>query len=208
MALPICRLPIWSSIKAKMTTSQSASGTSPLSSRAACGIALRIACCLSSAFLLYGCGTSPPPFPPMPSDESPPVIALPPAPFAEKITPAVPEEETSAPLSEENNIFFPVRSAIVSDKGEEKLRLHADRLKWDRKETVLLVGHSDDQGSRNYNLAITEERLMAVEKSLRSYGVSLRQIRRNRSGSVKNPPSCTTSECRQQMRRVELVYSR
>ena len=144
----------------------------------------------------------------MSSDETPPVIALPPAPIAKKITPAVPEEETSAPLSEENNIFFPVRSAIVSDTGKEKLHLHADRLKLDRKETVLLVGHSDDQGSRNYNLAITEERLIAVEKLLRSYGVSVRQIRRNRIGSVKYSPSCPTGECRQQMRRVELVYSR
>ena len=110
-----------------------------------------------------------------------------------------------APVAEENNIFFALRSATVDDAGKEKLRQHADRLKSNRKERVLLVGHSDDQGSRNYNLAITEERLMAVQKLLRSYGVTARQIRRNRSSSAKTRSPCASKACQQQMRRVELV---
>ncbi|MBS1229371.1 MAG: OmpA/MotB [Proteobacteria bacterium] len=206
MALPLFRLPIWSSSKAKMTTKQLASWSSHLPSRDARHVAWRIACCLSSVLLLYGCST-PPPLTLMPSDQPPPVTTVPSAPLAEEIPPSAPEKEPTAPVSEENSIFFALRSAIVSDTGKEKLRLHADRLKLDRKETVLLIGHADDQGSRNYNLAITEERLMAVEKQLRTYGVPLRQIRRNRSGSVKHLPSCTTNECRRQMRRVELIYS-
>lgn len=208
MALPLFRLPIWSSSKAKMTIKQLASRTSYLSSRDARRVAWRIACGLSSVLLLYGCST-PAPIASISPDEPPPVITFPYTPLVEEITPSVPETESTAPVLEENNIFFVLRSAIVSDTGKEKLRVHADRLKLDRKKTVLLVGHADDQGSRSYNLAITEERLMAVEKSLRHFGVALRQIRRNRSGSgsVKNPSSCTTNECRQQMRRVELIYS-
>lgn len=187
-----------------MTNEQAASGAS----RDAVRIALRTVCYFSSALLLYGCST-PPSIVPIPSDEPSPVVAVLSAPLVEVPVPAppVPEEATHSPVSEENNIFFAPRLVIVDDMGREKLQRHADRLKSNHKEIVSLKGYSDNQGSRNYNLAITEERLVAVEKLLLSYGVSARQIRRNRSDSVKPPPLCTTTECRQRMRRVELVYS-
>jgi len=131
-----------------------------------------------------------------------PVIAVIAAPPAENAL----VEQTIVPVAEEDNVFFALRSVMVSDTDKEKLRQHANRLKSNRRERVLLVGHSDDQGSHNYNLAITEERLMAVDKLLRTYGVSARQIRRNRTGNVKNRNPCATNDCLQQMRRVELVY--
>jgi OOP family OmpA-OmpF porin len=110
-------------------------------------------------------------------------------------------------LVEENNVFFRIRSALISAEDQEKLKRHAERLKADRRTTVTLVGHTDELGSRSYNLALTEERLSAVSKQLRSYGVSPRQIRRNRLGSVRRHAGCTTDECRDRMRRVELVHS-
>ena len=206
MALPICRLPICSGIKAKMTNKQLASRTSHLSSSDVWHITLRIACCLSSAVLLYGCST-PPPITPIPSDEPLTVVTVSSVAPAASVNPPVVAVEAMAPLSEENNVFFALRFATIDDTGKEKLQRHADRLKSNRKQTVMLVGHSDHQGSRNYNLAITEERLVAVEKLLRRYGVSVRQIRRIRTSSVKNSSSCTTNQCRQEMRRVELVYA-
>lgn len=110
-------------------------------------------------------------------------------------------------VPEENNVFFALRSAFISETQKDKLLRHAARLKLNRKEIVLLVGHSDGQGSRNFNVAITEERLAAVEQLLRRYGVSISQIRRNRSASVRGTNRCSTEVCRQQMRRVELVFS-
>jgi outer membrane protein OmpA-like peptidoglycan-associated protein len=132
------------------------------------------------------------------------VVSLPPVAIT---SPPVSEETPVIPVSEDDNIFFLVRSAAVDDAGKEKLRQLADRLKLDRKETVLLVGYTDDRGSRSYNLALTEERLTTVGKLLRTYGVPARQIRRNRIGRVAPPGSCSTDACRQQMRRVELVHS-
>jgi len=177
-------------------------------SRDAVRIALRTVCYFSSALLFYGC-SMPPSIVPMPSDEPLPVVAVSSTSLVEVPTPAPPvsEKATHSPESEENNIFFAPRLVIVDDMEKEKLQRHADRLKSNHKEIVSLKGYSDNQGSRNYNLAITEERLMAVEKLLLSYGVSPRQIRRNRSDSVKAPRPCTTPECRQRMRRVELEYS-
>ena len=50
---------------------------------------------------------------------------------------------------------------------------------------VTLVGYTDGLGSRNNNLAITEECLTAGSKWLRAYGVSPRQFRRSNIGHLK-----------------------
>ena len=71
---------------------------------------------------------------------------------------------------------------------------------------LILTAHADDSGSRNYNLAIAEDRLMAVYKLLRSYGVPAKQIRRNRINGAKRPQACQSAVCQLQMRRVELIY--
>ena len=202
MALPICRLPRCSNNK--MTNKQTTSGRSKRPSRDTARIVSRIACCFSTALFLCGCSTQQP-LAAIPPNEPPPASAVVAAPPAENLTPPAPTDKPMAPLAEENNIFFALRSAAIDDAGKEKLRQHAERLKSNRQQSVLLVGHGDDQGSRNYNLAITEERLMAVQKLLRSYGVSARQIRRHRSSGAKTRPPCASKACQQQMRRVELV---
>ena len=120
---------------------------------------------------------------------------------------AAPVKAPVPPIDEAGSVFFASRSAWIDASGQQKLRAVADRLAGNRRATVLLIGHSDGQGSRSYNLAITEERLTAVGKLLRRYGVSARQIRRNRVGSVRNTPDCQDEACWQQARRVELVVT-
>ena len=166
---------------------------------------LRVASAGLAACLLLGCGTPQPVADPSP--EPPPAAVPVSAPAAEAAAPPVADAALPTPLVDDNNVFFASRSARIDDAGKEKLREHAGRLIQDRQARLTLVVHNDGQGSRSYNLAISEERLVAVEKALRSYGVSSRQIRRNRSVGLKNPPRCTNDECRQQMRRVELIYS-
>lgn len=159
----------------------------------------RIAGVSFAAVLVYGCSAPQP----IPLKEAPlPAIAVVSAPPAENVSPVFAVVQAIIPVADEDNVFFALRSATIDDVQKEKLRRHADRLKANRKERVLLVGHSDNQGSRNYNLAITEERVMAVQRLLRSYGVPARQIRRNRSAKLR----VACAACQQQTRRVELVY--
>ena len=120
-----------------------------------------------------------------------------------EVAPALaPEPEQIA----ENNIYFESGSTTVDVRGKIKLRIHADRLKADRDNRVTLVGHTDDLGSRNYNLALAEQRMLAVSQWLRKYGVHRKQIRRYRGDGERVPSSCKSAECRQSMRRVELVF--
>jgi len=127
----------------------------------------------------------------------------------EPSTVASPEEKSSpvtATVDEDNNVFFDRGATTVNEREKEKLRQHASRLKQNPKTHITLTVYSDDLGSRNYKLAVAEERLMAVSKLLRSYGVLSRQIQRNRSASVKNSSACSTNDCLRLKRRVELVY--
>ena len=129
---------------------------------------------------------------------------VPAAPAAADPTPA----QIEAPsVDEASNVFFALRSVWIDMAGQQKLRDIADRLTGNRRATVLLIGHSDGQGSRSYNLAITEARLTAVGKLLRSYGVAARQVRRNRVGSIRSAPECNDEACWRKARRVELVIT-
>lgn len=129
-------------------------------------------------------------------------------PVAEAVPPTESESARNVSDIEESRVFFETGSTTVSNEEKAKLRQHADRLRNNPKIYVTLTGFADDLASRNYRLALSEARLVSVSKLLLSYGVSSRQIRRNRSASVKNSPACTDSNCLQQKRSVVLVYSR
>jgi outer membrane protein OmpA-like peptidoglycan-associated protein len=166
---------------------------------------VRACTCLLAALALAGCST-----PPASRADSLPAATTTPPPAAQaddEGTEAAESSENPDPaVIEANNVYFQLRSTAVDEAGKLKLREHADRLKQNPKERVTLIGHMDDLGSRNYNLAITEERLMAVNRQLRAFGVPARQIRRNRAASESSSTPCRNEACRALMRRVELKY--
>lgn len=111
-----------------------------------------------------------------------------------------------AAVDDENSVFFALGSTQLDAAAEEKLKLHAHRLKDDPKLVAALVGYTDDRGSPSYNLAIAEQRVSAVHSQLRRYGVRPSQIRRQIGGRLKLAVTCRSEECRRKMRRVELEY--
>lgn len=108
---------------------------------------------------------------------------------------------------EENAIFFATASSRIDAEGERKLERHAARLRADPRLTVTLIGHTDNLGSSSYNLAIAEQRTAAVARALIGQGVRRAQIRRYGVGDEKAADHCRPATCRQQMRRVDLIYA-
>ena len=152
--------------------------------------------------MLLGCGTSAT-LPPEPSPQPSP------GPSLAADTPLAVETDSVAP-DEANSIYFATGAARVDRFGEQKLRLHAARLKANPAQMVTLAGYTDDMGSRSYNLVMAEQRIDAVARLLRSYGVAKKQIhpvRRYGRGPGQQGLPCRTAVCRQKMRRVELIYS-
>jgi outer membrane protein OmpA-like peptidoglycan-associated protein len=165
-------------------------------------------CSLLAALVLAGCATrsAPPaqPGPALPELTTPEASPAPPTPT---INPAVvAEAKVIAAVDGENSIFFALAETDVDEAGEQKLRLHAARLKEDNKLRVRLVGYTDNQGSRSYNIALAERRVKAVYDLLRKFGVSSLQLRHTSVGGEMANKSCRSAECRNLMRRVELQY--
>lgn len=112
-------------------------------------------------------------------------------------------------LDRENVIYFPPRLATIDKSGINKLKNCAERLKQDSRLDITLIGYSDESGSKSYNLAITEQRIGTVSSVLKSFGVKAKQIRKNRSNSVKSATQkCHTEDCHQQMGRIEFLCGR
>lgn len=108
--------------------------------------------------------------------------------------------------SDENSIYFGTGASEVDLSGQQKLREHALRLLKNPETVVTLIGHTDNLGSRSYNLAIAERRIVAVRSLLRAHGAAKHQIRGYALGNEKSDRICKAAKCRQNMRRVELSY--
>ncbi|MBV5337749.1 MAG: OmpA family protein [Deltaproteobacteria bacterium] len=106
----------------------------------------------------------------------------------------------------QNSIYFSFGKSEIDNSGMKLLRQNATRLKENPLQTVTLAAFTDNLGSRSLNLAIAEERINIVVSTLRSLGVSRKQIRRKSAGLSRLSSACSTASCRQRMRRVELVY--
>lgn len=150
--------------------------------------------------LLAGCAGQP-------SAPTQPTTEATPSADRSKVTkPRVAEAAATAALDSEHNIFFKDDELRLDPEDNQKLQRHAQRLKDNPKLRVTLVGYADDQGSRAIQLAKAEQRLDAVFQSLRRMGVPVRQLKRYPVGREKTSPGCNTADCRDNMRRVELVY--
>ncbi|MBN8514862.1 OmpA family protein [Accumulibacter sp.] len=164
----------------------------------------RCASVLAIALSLSGCGA----LPWQSQEESKAQSPAPPAMTAQEKTAATLEQKVIAAANQvENNIYFSLGGVTVSSRERAKLQQHAAYLKENPETSVTLIGFTDDLGSRNYNVAIAEQRVAAVRKLLRAYRVPGGQIRRYSVGSEKTPKTCKTEECRRKMRRVELRYA-
>lgn len=115
------------------------------------------------------------------------------------------DEKTDTATIDEFNIFFNPGDTEVDIAGQVKLRRHADYLKMNPKKKLTLVGHTGDSGSRSFNLAIAEQRILSVRKLLNSYGVSPRLFRPHSVIKDRIPANCKSIDCSKMAHRVELV---
>ncbi len=152
--------------------------------------------------LLAGCAT------PKPQTETspPPKAIAAPVPATVTAEPTHTEAQVIAAVDVPNSIFFARGSAEINAIGKVALRDHAERLKVDSKIRIVLLGYTDDLGSRAYNLAIADRRVNAVFAELRRLGVQPMQMKRSSLGTEKLSKSCISEDCRRLMRRVEIEY--
>ncbi|MEC8500334.1 MAG: peptidoglycan-associated lipoprotein Pal [Pseudomonadota bacterium] len=108
----------------------------------------------------------------------PPVAAAPveevqePEDFAEDgVTPL---DANGRPLS--RNFYFGYDEAILNPADLAALEMHAQILRRNADKRVVIEGHCDERGTREYNLALGERRANVVASFLTSAGVRSRQV--------------------------------
>ena len=76
-----------------------------------------------------------------------------------------------------DRVFFATNESILTTASRETLRAQAAWLRKNSKITVVLEGHADERGTREYNLALGERRANAAKDYLMTYGVSSDRIK-------------------------------
>lgn len=72
--------------------------------------------------------------------------------------------------------YFEFDRAVIGPDDLASLEMHATVLRNNRDRSVVIEGHCDERGTREYNLALGERRADAIRSYLTSAGVSPRQI--------------------------------
>ena len=75
-----------------------------------------------------------------------------------------------------DRVFFATNESILTTKSRETLRKQAAWLRQNSSVTVIVEGHADERGTREYNLALGERRANAAKDYLMTYGVSSDRI--------------------------------
>ena len=76
-----------------------------------------------------------------------------------------------------DRVFFGFDRSNLSAEAVKVLRVQADYLKANPEKKIVVEGHTDDRGTREYNLALGERRAVAVKNYLISRGIDANRIR-------------------------------
>ena len=102
-------------------------------------------------------------------------------------------------------LLFASDSAILTPTLEDDLRAIAGNLSSYPASTVLVVGHTDDSGTNEYNLDLSERRANSVAWVLESSGVAPTRLEPQGLGETQPIAANITEEGKAQNRRVELI---
>jgi peptidoglycan-associated lipoprotein len=75
-----------------------------------------------------------------------------------------------------DRVFFATNETVLTTASRETLRAQATWLRKNSNINVVLEGHADERGTREYNLALGERRANSAKDYLMTYGISSDRI--------------------------------
>lgn len=106
-----------------------------------------------------------------------------------------------------DRVFFAVDDSSLSQEAQATLMQQAEWLMNNPEYNALIEGHADEQGTREYNLALGARRAAAVKEFLVAQGVSPARIRTISYGKERPVALCSDESCYSQNRRAVTVIS-
>lgn len=106
-----------------------------------------------------------------------------------------------------DTVHFTVDSSSLNDQSQVILRTQAVWLNRNPQYSILVEGHADERGTREYNVALGAQRAARVEQFLISEGVGAQRIRTVSYGKERPVEACAAQRCWDLNRRAVVVVS-
>jgi peptidoglycan-associated lipoprotein len=103
-------------------------------------------------------------------------------------------------------IYFDFDSDVIKPEFQVTIAGHAKHLNQYKNARVVLEGHTDERGGREYNLALGQKRAESVRRSMSLLGVPEAQMEAVSFGKEKPADAGTSEESMAKNRRVQLSY--
>ena len=105
----------------------------------------------------------------------------------------------------ESGLLFPYDSDVLTPAAQQNLTTLASSLDKYPNTDIIIVGHTDSNGSDTYNMSLSERRAAAAVNYLVSRGVARSRLRGAGRGETEPVASNETDAGRQKNRRVEVA---
>jgi peptidoglycan-associated lipoprotein len=117
-------------------------------------------------------------------------------------------DDRNAVIMNERIVYFALDSADLDDASIELLKQHGQYLADNPGEKTRLEGHTDERGSREYNIGLGERRAYTVQSILLVQGATADQLASISFGEERPAALGSNEDAWAQNRRVEIVYER
>lgn len=117
-----------------------------------------------------------------------------------------PQQQALVALKERSVVYFDYDSSEISPEYVSVVAAHAAYLAKYQSARVRLEGHTDERGSREYNIGLGERRAQTVRRALMLQGVAEGQITTVSYGEERPAVPGSDEAAYAKNRRVELVH--
>ena len=114
--------------------------------------------------------------------------------------------DAAGPVGVSRIVYFDYDSYVIKRDYQSLIDAHARFMKSGNARKVVIEGHTDERGGREYNLALGQKRAEAVRRSLGLLGVPDGQMEAVSFGKEKLAAQGSGEEVHAQNRRAELSY--
>jgi peptidoglycan-associated lipoprotein len=116
------------------------------------------------------------------------------------------KQTQDAILSGPRLVYFDYDSFVIKPEFQSLIENHAGYIKSDKNRKVVIEGHTDERGGREYNLALGQKRAEAVRRALGLLGVVDSQIEAVSFGKEKPAVQGNDEAAWSKNRRAEVSY--
>jgi len=109
-------------------------------------------------------------------------------------------------LLAKRTVYFEFDESVILESDRPILEAHAQYLAQNPGASVTLEGHTDERGTREYNLALGERRAISVRQFMSLLGASGQQLRTLSYGEERPAATGHNEEAWALNRRVEIIY--